>query len=185
MQCLLWTACKCTLIPISVLQAAHLRIPPGWARDVQLDASNTSWLQSLPAATQAFTASWLLQHLTTTQVSLQSPSHCEQDLLPTGPAAAAAGDALPTTAHASQAGPMEAHTTSWEDWEGSVMNQGAGRSRPASRVSVLHPEASGSSGLVADQSGLQQHSSSSSSRLRQSGGPAEWPRAQPGVGIVA
>ncbi|KAK9834399.1 hypothetical protein WJX74_000894 [Apatococcus lobatus] len=76
------------------LQAARSPLQPGWTRDIQLDASNTQWLQSLPATTQAFTASWLLQHLTANLYSLSSPNHAEPDPLP------AAGCSLPA-AHAS------------------------------------------------------------------------------------
>ncbi len=65
------------------MQAARLSMPPAWTRDIQLDASNTHWLQSLPAASQAFTATWLLQHLTAAQGSLQSSTHHEPYPLPT------------------------------------------------------------------------------------------------------
>ena len=55
------------------MQAARSPLPPSWARDIQLDEGNTHWLQSLPSSTQAFAATWLLQHLITTQASLQAP----------------------------------------------------------------------------------------------------------------
>ena len=106
------------LVPLLLVQAARSPLQPAWTRDIQLDGSNTQWLQRLPAATQAFTASWLLQHLTIPLDSLQSPTHAEPNPLPavhcSPPSAETDPSPIPISTHSAAA---ENGPSSWADPE--------------------------------------------------------------------